>query len=75
MSDGSSWRKWEDSYRSYILHFALLADSMKVQLFCFGTELGNTVNERPNFWSSLIDTIKKVYYGKLTYAANWDDYA
>ncbi len=75
MSSDSSWKKWEDSYLSYILHFALLADSMQVELFCLGTELGTPVNERPGFWSSLIDTVKKVYHGKLTYAANWDDYA
>lgn len=74
MSDDSSWKKWEDSYLSYILHFALLADSMQVELFCLGTELGSTVKERPAFWNLLIDTVKKVYRGKLTYAANWDDY-
>ncbi len=32
------------------------------------------IKERPRFWSSLIDTIKQTYHGKLTYAANWDDY-
>ncbi len=75
MNDDASWKKWEDSYLGYILHFASLADSMQVELFCLGTELGTSVRERPHFWSSLIDTVKKVYHGKLTYAANWDDYA
>ena len=70
----NDWHLWEESYRAYILHFASLADSLKVEIFCIGTELGATIKERPRYWSSLIDTIKQVYRGKLTYAANWDDY-
>jgi hypothetical protein len=57
-----------------MLHFATVADSMKAEIFCIGTELGATIKERPGFWSSLIDTLRKAYHGKLTYAANWDDY-
>jgi hypothetical protein len=68
------WQLWEESYRKYILTFALIADSMNVGLFCIGTELGTAIKERPSFWSALIDTVKQVYSGKLTYAANWDDY-
>ncbi len=68
------WKLWEDSYRKYLLHFATVADSLKVEVFCIGTELGATVKARPDFWNSLIDTLKQIYHGKLTYAANWDDY-
>jgi hypothetical protein len=68
------WQLWEDSYREYILHFATIADSLKAELFCIGTELGATIKERPKYWNSLIDTLKQIYHGKLTYAANWDDY-
>ena len=70
----NDWKLWEDSYRNYILYFVNIADSMKAEMFCIGVELGNAVKERPHFWISLIDTIKKIYNGKLTYAANWDDY-
>lgn len=68
------WKVWEDSYRDYILHFATIADALKVKLFCIGVELGETIKQRPQFWDSLIDTIKQIYHGKITYAANWDDY-
>ncbi len=68
------WKLWEDSYREYILHFATIADTLKAELFCIGTELGASIKARPQYWSALIDTLKKVYHGKLTYAANWDDY-
>ncbi len=69
------WRLWENSYTEYILHFASLADSLKAELFCLGTELGASIKARPQYWSTLIDTLRKVYHGKLTYAANWDDYS
>lgn len=68
------WQVWEESYRGYILHFAAIADTLKAELLCIGTELGATIKERPRFWSALIDTLKQTYHGKLTYAANWDDY-
>jgi hypothetical protein len=68
------WQLWESSYLNYLLHFADIAESMKAEIFCIGTELGATVKQRPQFWSLLIDTLKKTYHGKLTYAANWDDY-
>jgi len=68
------WLAWESSYSEFILHFAVLADSMKAEIFCIGTELGAAVKHRLAYWNSLIDTINHVFHGKLTYAANWDDY-
>ena len=70
----NDWKLWEDSYRNYMLYFVNIADSMKVEIFCIGVELGTAIKERPHFWTSLIDTLKQIYHGKLTYAANWDDY-
>jgi hypothetical protein len=29
---------------------------------------------RPKYWQELILEIRKVYKGKLTYAANWDEF-
>ncbi len=66
---------WEDGYLDYISHFAKIADSTHVELFCIGTELGNAIKQRPLFWSRLIDSVKKIYHGQITYAANWDDYS
>lgn len=71
----ADWQLWENSYTAYILHFASIADSLKAELFCLGTELGASIQARPQYWSTLIDTLRKVYHGKLTYAANWDDYS
>ncbi len=74
LTSEKEWQVWEDSYQKYMLHFAAVADSMKVDILCIGTELGASIKERPQFWNSFIDTLKQVYHGKLTYAANWDDY-
>ncbi|MBL0332498.1 MAG: hypothetical protein IPP08_02415 [Chlorobiota bacterium] len=68
------WKVWERNYINYILRLAKLADSNKVEMFCIGTEWKNAVKERPKFWFYLIDSVRKYYSGKLTYAANWDEY-
>lgn len=70
----AEWEKWERDYEKYILDFAELAQQEKIELFCFGTELGNAVAKRPHYWLQLIQKIRKIYTGKLTYAANWDDF-
>ncbi len=68
------WEKWESEYEKYILNFAKLAESEKIELFCFATELKNPIAKRPQYWSQLIQKIRAIYKGKLTYAANWDEY-
>jgi hypothetical protein len=68
------WKNWEADYEKYILDFAKLAEEEKIELFCFGTELENPIAKRPQYWTQLIQKIKKIYSGKLTYAANWDSF-
>ena len=70
----NEWKLWEDSYCNYLMYFVNIADSINVEMFCIGVELGKAIKERPAFWNALIDTIKQTYHGKLAYAANWDDY-
>jgi hypothetical protein len=74
MEDETDWQQFEADYQDFILDFARLAEKNKVELFCIGTELKIFVAERPDYWLKLITEIKKVYSGKLTYAANWDEY-
>ena len=73
LEDGD-WAKFETSYKAYILAFARVAEEHHVELFCIGTEWRKFIKERPAFWDALIVEIRKVYSGKLTYAANWDEY-
>jgi hypothetical protein len=74
LTEEKDWKTWEKCYSDYIYHFAHLADSLKIEMFCIGTELKQTVINRPNYWNNLIDSIKTFYKGELTYAANWDDF-
>ncbi len=74
-SHEGGWSDWEEDYREFILFYAHLADSLDVELFCIGTELRNSVKQRPEFWDQLIEEVRSIYSGPLTYAANWDDYA
>ncbi len=74
MQTEAQWKELEDSYDSFILSYAQLAEETQVPIFCIGTELEKFVENRPEYWQRLIAKIRKVYTGKLTYAANWDEY-
>jgi len=73
-STETEWQTFEHDYAQYVLHFARLADSLKVDLFCITTELDRFAVARPAFWKNLIQQIRQIYKGQLTYAANWDRY-
>ncbi|MBO0590692.1 glycoside hydrolase [Cellulophaga sp. E16_2] len=75
MNSEEEWQTLEQSYSDFILTYAQLAQEANVEILCIGTELEQFVVNRPNYWSKLILEIKEVYKGKLTYAANWDEYA
>ena len=74
MKSEENWKTLEDSYSEFILEYAELAQEMHVEMFCIGTELEKFIDNRPEFWFSLIKKIKEVYNGKLTYAANWNEF-
>lgn len=71
MESEEDWKKWFASYRTFILHYAHLAERIGAEALCVGTELRTTAKERPNDWRTMIAEIRRVYRGKLTYAANW----
>ncbi len=74
MQSEEDWKALEKSYDDFILTYAELAQETNAELLCIGTELELFVKNRPDYWKSLIQKIKEVYKGKLTYAANWDEY-
>ncbi|MDW5290165.1 glycoside hydrolase family 113 [Formosa sp. PL04] len=74
MQNEANWIILEDSYSKFIMEYAKLAEEAKVDMFCIGTELEQFITARPEYWYALIKNIKKVYSGKLTYAANWDEF-
>ncbi len=70
----ADWEKWEDTYRAYMFAMAEIAEKYKTEIFCIGTEFKISSRERPDFWRQFIKEIREIYSGKLTYAANWDEY-
>ncbi|MEM6725322.1 MAG: hypothetical protein AAF598_14880, partial [Bacteroidota bacterium] len=67
----SGWISWQASYRDYIFRYARIAEEAGAEQFCIGAELTRLTLEKPEFWVELIRDVRKIYSGKLTYAANW----
>ncbi len=74
MDSEEDWKELEASYTEFIMAYAELAEETKVEFYCVGTELEKFIDNRPAYWHDLIKKIRTVYKGKLTYAANWDEY-
>jgi hypothetical protein len=74
MNSEENWKVLEGAYLKFILEYAKLAQEVEADIFCIGTELESFIDYRPEYWKELIDEVKKVYSGKLTYAANWNEY-
>lgn len=80
----SSWRgaiqpanslQWFSSYQNFIVHYARLADSLNVALFCAGTELESLSGSIFRaYWDGIMANVKGLYNGSITYAANWNGY-
>ena len=74
MTNEADWKILEGSYGKFILDYAQLAQELKLEIFCIGTELENFVSNRPIYWAQLVKDVRAVYKGKLTYAANWNEF-
>ena len=74
MNSEKEWKALEASYETFLMANAKLAQEAGAELLCIGTELEKFVENRPEFWSRLINRVREIYDGKLTYAANWDEY-
>lgn len=67
-SDEAAWAAWFASYTRFITHYAALAQELGVEYFVVGTELWGTVH-RAAEWRAVIQQVRAVYDGPLTYAA------
>ena len=74
MHSEEQWRILEESYSVFILTYAKAAQEIHADILCIGTELEKFVINRPYYWRKLIKEIREIYKGKLTYAANWDEF-
>lgn len=67
----ADWEVWKNSYRDFICRYANVAERAKADMFCIGAEFSRLSVEKPAFWESLIQEVRTIYTGKITYAANW----
>ncbi len=72
MRSEDDWSRWFQSYRSFILHYAALAEREGIEVLCVGAELKRATRGREADWRRLIAGVREAYHGQLTYAANWD---
>lgn len=69
--DGSAWDRFFDGYTRFIVDQASFAEANDVPLLSVGVEYERTTrfDER---WRQIIASVREVYSGQITYAANWD---
>jgi hypothetical protein len=60
---------WFQSYTNIILGYAKLAEEEGVEILSLGTELSSL--EKEANWLFLIEKVRAVYHGQLTYSSNW----
>lgn len=70
--NSDQWNAWFASYTTFITHYAQLAEDNQVDLFVIGNEQeDNTQKEQE--WRAVIASVRDVYHGPITYAANaWE---
>ena len=71
-----SEEKWEtffEYYGRWMIHYALLAEMHEMDMLCIGVEFVKATIAQPEQWKKLIQSIRAVYSGPLTYAANWGE--
>ncbi len=74
MPKDADWAPWFAAYERFILHYAALAEANHMEGLAIGTELGGTTRRTAD-WRRLIERVRSVYHGPLTYCANWSDEA
>jgi hypothetical protein len=65
----ADWTAWFTSYKVLINHYAQLAQSHGADQLCVGAELVST-EFRAADWQSVIEGVRAIFTGPLTYAAN-----
>ena len=73
MNSEEKWQQFFEYYSDWIIHYALLAEMYEFDAFCIGVEFAKATIQRPEDWRKLIRRIRKLYSGKITYAANWGE--
>jgi len=68
------WERWAASYGRFIRKWAEVAQATRAEMFSVGVELRSwvTTARAPSF-ARVIEDVRRVYRGVVSYSANWDD--
>ena len=69
-SSEAGWRAWFESYETFIVHYATLAEEQRAALLCVGVELDAT-RHREADWRAIVAAVRARYSGPLVYAASF----
>ncbi len=73
MKSSGDWDQFFKNYGHWISHYALIAEIYQVDIFCIGVEFSQATLSGEDHWRHLIKSLRNIYSGPLTYAANWGD--
>ncbi|RMG70390.1 MAG: hypothetical protein D6722_08765, partial [Bacteroidetes bacterium] len=73
MQSEADWAAFFRHYRRWITHYALLAEIHQMDMFCVGVEFVKATRQQPEAWRRLIEDLRSLYRGPITYAANWGE--
>src|SRR5437867_4031553 len=68
------WNVFFNDYEKWIVQMAALAEDGHAQVFCVGLEYSFAQKDEAR-WRKIIAAVRAVYHGKVTYGANWNEYA
>jgi len=69
----AEWDRFFTEYEAWIVEMARLAQVHHAAIFCVGLEFTHA-QKFTKRWLQIIRAVRAVYYGKLTYGANWNEY-
>ena len=69
--EGKAWERFFGDYEAFLVDQARFAEARGIRLFAVGVELEGTTH-REREWRALISEVRRVYSGRILYAANWD---
>lgn len=68
------WNTFFNEYETWIVRMATLAEAEHAEVFCVGLEYSHAQRNEER-WRKIITAVRTVYHGKVTYGANWNEYA
>ena len=68
----AQWRAWFDDYGRFAEHYATIARDAKADAFCIGNEQ-KIASRHEQEWRRIIQRVRAIYQGPLTYGANFDE--